>query len=150
MSERDEVQSLVDTFGEEHGYTKKSGSWYLRQDETIAVLNLQRSQHSHAYYLNAALWLLALGEAAAPKEHTCHIRTRVGRLVADGEALDRALDLDHEEPERRAAILDALSSADDLLRSCSSLEGCRRLPGRLFVERALVRGQAQELLVDDG
>lgn len=149
MSGRDEVQTLVDQFGKDRGYTKKSGSWYLRQDETIAVLNLQRSQHSHAYYLNAALWLLALGEAAAPKEHTCHVRTRADRLVVDGEALNKALDLEHSEAERRAVIVDALTTTDDLLRACSSLAGCRRLPGRLFVERALVRAQAQELLVDD-
>lgn len=148
MSERDEVQLLVDRFCKERGYTKKSGSWYRRQDETIAVLNLQRSQHSLAYYLNAALWLLALGDAAAPKEHLCHVRTRADRLVPDGEALGEALDLERCEADRGAVVLEALDTTDSLLQECSTLNGCRRPPGQLFVERALVRGQAQELLAD--
>lgn len=149
MSERDEVQVLVDEFCKSRGYTKKSGSWYRRQDETIALLNLQRSQHSHAYYLNAALWLLALGDATAPKEHTCHVRTRADRLVLDGEALKKALDLEHDEAEREAVILAALTTTDDLLRACGSLASCRRLPGRMLVDRSLVRGPAQGLLLDE-
>ena len=148
MSERDEVQLLVDGFCKERGYTKQSGSWYRRQDETVAVVNLRRWQHSHAYYLNAALWLLALGEATVPRKYFCHVRTRADRLVADGDALNHALDLERYEIDRGAVISEALDTTDSLLQECGPLNGCRRLPGRLLVERALVRGRAQELLAD--
>ena len=33
------------------GFTKKSGSWYRRGEETIAVLNLQKSQYGPSYYV---------------------------------------------------------------------------------------------------
>lgn len=150
MSERDEVQVLVDEFCKSRGYSKRSGSWYRRQDETIAVVNLQRSQHSHAYYLNVALWLIALGDAAAPKEHTCHVRTRADRLVDDGELLGRALDLERNEVERGTVIVGALALVDDLLTACSSLVGCRETPGRRLIERSLVRGPAHPLVMSDG
>lgn len=146
MSDRDEVQAVVDRFCKDSGFNKKSGSWYRRQDESIAVINLQRSQHSRAYYLNVALWLLALGEAEAPKEHTCHVRTRLARLVSDAEALNKALDLEQCDGDRSAVVLDALSIADALLRACNSLDGCRQPPGRQLIDRAVIRRPAQVLL----
>ena len=147
MSARDEVQVLVDHFCQEHGFRKKSGSWYRTQDQTIAVLNLQRSQYSHEYYLNAALWLLDLDEADAPKEHHCHVRTRVNRLVEDTAALMRALDLERGHDDNRGAVLiHALTVVDDLLRACATVEGCLSPPGKAFIDRSLVRREAQELL----
>jgi hypothetical protein len=146
MSERDEVQVQVDRFCKEAGYTKKSGYWYRRQAETIAVIGLQRSQYSHAYYLNVALWLLPLEESVAPKEHTCHVRTRADRLVLDGEALTNALNLEEHVAERSTTIAAALANTDELLLSCATIAGCRALPGNAVIERSLVRGPAQELI----
>ena len=146
VSERDEIQLLVDEFARSHGYTKRSGSWFRRQDETLAVLDLQRSDYSHAYYLNVALWLLPLGDATAPKEHTCHVRTRAARLVDDEPALERALDMTKPLDDRSSVVLAALTTADELLAACSTLAGCRSAPGSRLVERSLVRGPAQPLL----
>ena len=146
MSDRDEVQQLVDEFTRVRGYSKRSGSWFRRQDETIAVLDLQRSDYSHAYYVNVALWLLPLGDAAAPAEHTCHVRTRADRLVADEQALDRALDMTRSVDDRTSVIVAALTVADELLAACSTIAGCRSAPGLALVERSLVRGPAQPLV----
>jgi hypothetical protein len=146
VSERDEIQQLVDEFAKSHGYSKKSGSWYRRQVETIAVLDLQRSDYSHAYYVNVALWLLALGDTTAPKEHTCHVRTRASRLVDDEQALELALDMTKPVAARASLIVDALTVADELLAACSTIAGCRSAPGVTLVSRSLVRGPAQRLL----
>jgi hypothetical protein len=146
VSERDEIQQLVDEFARSRGYTKRSGSWFRRQDETIAVLDLQRSDHSHAYYVNVALWLLPLGDATAPKEHTCHVRTRAARLVDDEQALERELDMTKPVDDRSSVILAALTTADKLLAACSTIAGCRSEPGATLVERSLVRGPAQSVL----
>jgi hypothetical protein len=148
MTERDEIQVQVDRFCKEAGYTKKSGYWYRRQAESIAVIGLQRSQYSRAYYLNVALWLLALGEAVAPKEHTCHVRTRADRLALDADAISTALDLEQCVSDRSMALAGALARADELLRSCGSIEGCKAVPGKILIERSLVRGPAQELIGD--
>lgn len=146
VSERDEVQVQVDRFCREMGYTKKSGYWYRRQEETIAVIGLQRSQYSNAYYLNVALWLLALGEAVAPKEHTCHVRTRADRLVANSDALTNALNLNERAIERSTTLEAALSTIDELLLACATIEGCTVAPGKRLIERSLVRGAAQALI----
>jgi hypothetical protein len=146
MTERDEIQVQVDRFCKEAGYTKKSGYWYRRQAESIAVVGLQRSQYARAYYLNVALWLLALGEAVAPKEHTCHVRTRADRLALDTDAIAIALSLEERVSDRSAVLEAALGRADELLRSCETIDGCKTLPGRTLIERSLVRGPAQELI----
>ena len=138
----------MDVFCRANGYIKKSGSWYRRQPESIAVINLQRSQYSLAYYVNVALWLVALGDSVAPKEHECHVRTRLNRLVIDPIALTSALNLDRLCQERIPTLLRALSLADGLLGACGSLAGCRQQPGRQLVDRAIVRTGAQELLAD--
>ena len=150
MSDRDEVQQLVDEFARGRGYSKRSGSWFRRQDETIAVLDLQRSDYSHAYYVNVALWLLPLGDAAAPAEHTCHVRTRAERLVDDEQALNRALDMTQPVEDRTNVVVAALTVADELLAACSTMAGCRSSRGRALVERSLVRGPAQPLLAGTG
>lgn len=151
MSQRDEIQQVVDEAAKARGYSKVRGSWYRRQAETVAVLNLQRSQYSHAYYLNVALWFLALGEATAPKEHECHIRTRGAELVDNPDALTRALDLEcPEDPDRRRLIVDAaIAHSASLLAACRTLAGCLELPGRTFVDRSLVRAEAQKLLAGE-
>ena len=144
---RDQVQEIVDRFCKEHGFTKKSGSWFRIQDETIAVIDLQRSNSAHAYYVNVALWLLGLGEATAPKEHTCHVRTRLDRLVADPGRVRSALDLRTGlQSDRERIVVDALSVADGLLAACATVAGCRSVPGQRLIERSLVRGSAQRLV----
>src|SRR5690606_32295526 len=117
VSDRDEVQQLIDGFARSHGYSKRSGSWFRRQDETIAVLDLQRSDFAHTYYVNVALWLLPLGDVRAPQEHTCHVRTRADRLVDDvlAGALGRALDMRQPVDDRASPVIAALTRADELL-----------------------------------
>jgi hypothetical protein len=132
----------------DHGYSKRSGSWYRTQVETVAVMNLQRSNYSPRYYINVALWLSSLGSEPYPKEHACHVRTRLERLLDDAEQLEAALDLDQtmEGGQRVGIISAALAVADGLLSACSSLDGCRTSPGNVLVERSLVRAAAVALV----
>src|SRR5690349_18200872 len=108
MSERNVIQTTFDGFGKESGCAKKSGSWYRRSDETIVVLNLQKSNYGTAYYVNVALWLLALGEVDAPKENKCHVRTRLDDLVPSGTQGRLTELLDLETPIDEATRRDEL------------------------------------------
>ena len=83
--EQDPVKATFAGFGERNGFRRKSNAWYLPQAETIAVLDLQKSQYGPQYYANVALWLLPLGDAATPKEGTCQIRTRLTSLFPDSQ-----------------------------------------------------------------
>lgn len=151
VSERNVVQATLDAFGRKTGFSKRSSTWYLRQPETIAVLNLQHSMYGAQYYVNVALWLLPLGDADAPKEHTCHIRTRLERLLAP-ERRERVaalfdLDADIDEETRQGEILGILrSDVLPLLEACGSIDGLRSPDGERLLRRSLVNRAAQEFL----
>jgi len=115
VSIRNIIQTTFDDFAKESGFSKKSGSRYLRNDETLVVLNLQKSQYGLQYYVNIGLWLLALRAAEYPKEHHCPIRTRLTRLVPTATEARLALLLDLEalfdEGARSKEFLDLLERA---------------------------------------
>lgn len=151
MSNRNIIQTSFDEFGKTSGGLKKSGSWYWRSDETIFVVNLQKSQYALRYYVNVGLWLLAVGPADAPTPSSCHIQNRLDGLVP--QALE----------ERAAALLDLESPIDDevrreelltllrqyllpLMEVTSTLEGLRSGEGRRFVEVSLVDADGVHLL----
>jgi hypothetical protein len=148
VSTADAVQTAAERFAREAGFTKKAGSWYRRQPETIALLQAQKSQWGRQYYLNVALWLLALGEAEHPKENQCHVRTRLARLLAADEAaaLERLLDLDKEAVDREGELGELLRGRLlPLLDATGTLEDLRT-SGRPLLEASLITGPAQQLI----
>ena len=150
MSERNVIQSTFDDFAKASGAEKRSGSWYRRGVETIVVLNLQKSNYATRYYMNVALWLLPLGDAEAPKENKCHVRSRLSQLVPHlGEQVDALLDLDMpiEDSTRREQLLGVLrEQLLPLMDGSSTIEGLRAGAGQRLIERSLVTGPAQRLL----
>lgn len=149
MSHGDPIQTAFDDFARELGFKKKSGTWYRRQPETIALLQLQKSQWGAQYYVNVALWLLPLGESDHPKEHQAHVRTRLTKLVTEEEAteLERLLDLEAEVPDREQRLLELLRTRlGALLDETGTIADLRDGSGRWLVGAALVMGPAQRLL----
>lgn len=105
MNGSNSVQELFDDFGRGAGLEKRSGSWYHRSSDVIAVSNLQKSQYAHKYYWNQGFWLLPLGESKFPAENKCHIRIRLGSLFPDvAETLDALLDLDQAVNDRTTRL----------------------------------------------
>lgn len=148
------VQTTFDEFGKSAGLRRKASTWYLRSDETIAVLNLQRSLYGPPYYLNVAVWLLALEPADTLREFKCHIRTRADRLVpADLEArLSELLDLESaiDDETRRVELLALLQMhVLPVMRASATLDGLRTGSGLHLVDHALVDHDAQQLLVGE-
>lgn len=133
------------------GLAKKGSTWYLRRDETIFVVELQKSNYGLSYFLNIAVWLRELGDAQFPKEHACHIRTRLGELVGDPERLTQLLDLEHplSEVERESELSRLLSAELGwLVEATDSIEALRSDDGTRFRDRSLVTGPAQRLLAE--
>jgi hypothetical protein len=145
------VRDTVAKFGREAGFTRHSGAWYLRQSETIAVVDLQKSQYGLQYYVNVALWLLPLGEAQYPKEQHCHVRTRLDALLPEQEdRLKDLLDLESpmDESTRVVELRDLLvSQLLPALLACSSVKGLKSTEGKRFLKASLVTGPAQRLLL---
>jgi len=143
------VQATVDRVAKDAGMVKRSGSWYARGDETILVLNLQKSNYSASYYLNVAVWLLAVESADFPKENKCHIRTRMTQLVDDPGYLDRLLDVewvtanDHG-PELLKQLLDERICW--IREATASLDALRGSNGITLRSKSLVTGEAAKVL----
>lgn len=65
------------------GYKKSGPTWRRKKDDTIQVLNLQKSQWGDSFYVNIGLYLIALGEEEQPTEYRCHVRCRAERLMPE-------------------------------------------------------------------
>lgn len=48
----DEFKRLFGDVAVRFGFERAHGGWFIESPETIIVLDLQRSNHSPAYYLN--------------------------------------------------------------------------------------------------
>jgi hypothetical protein len=94
------------------GFRRERLSWYSAGEETVRVVNLQKSDWGNQYYVNLAVWILELGVARHPPEHRCHVRVRLSSLVPDSGGLEMALDLENE----------ALPPADRARRIESAME----------------------------
>ena len=150
MSERNVIQRAFDEFGRDAGFEKKSGSWYRRGDEVIAVSNLQKSQYGPRYYVNQGFWLRQLDEERYPTPNKCHVQLRLERLLPAAEQrINELFDLVHEmSDERRMVELRAL--LDDgllpLIERGSSVAGLRAMDADGSLRGAGIRGPAQQVL----
>jgi hypothetical protein len=62
------------------GFERKSGDWYLRSQDLVVVINLQKDDFSDAWFVNLGVWISDLEQKDWPKSHVCHIQARVPRL----------------------------------------------------------------------
>ncbi|MCA9223860.1 MAG: DUF4304 domain-containing protein [Planctomycetales bacterium] len=72
------------------GFTKKGFTWYLRRDDVIASLNLQKSNYDATYFINLGFWIRAIEDVESPRPELCHVRTRadaLGQFDSEGNAV---------------------------------------------------------------
>jgi len=154
MTSQNILKKTLDGVAAYVGFSKHSGAWYLRQAETVAVMELQKSQYGPQYYVNVALWLLPLGDSQFPREENCHIRTRLGRLFPEEETrLKQLLDLEFpmDEGTRETQFRDIVERLLlPALAECSTLDGLKGRGGYRFLRSSLVTRAAQELLGLEG
>lgn len=150
MSERNIIQQTFDEFGREARFEKKSGSWYGRSEEVIAVSNLQKSQYGSRYFINQGFWLIHVDDERYPKPNKLHIQARLGALLPTKESrIDELLDLEYEmtDDQRRRELQTLLT--DELLplvKRGSTVEGLRAMVADGTFRRAGIGGPAQPLL----
>jgi hypothetical protein len=114
------------------GFRRRQSTWYKGNEDTITLVNLQKSQWGGQYYVNLGVYLRALGNATSPPEHQAHIRTRLTSIGEAGTSgLNEALDLESTEitrVDRTNAITGTLATvAVPFLAERSSVERLREL-----------------------
>lgn len=98
MIEKDHLTKALHIPLKSAGFKKKSSSWYLDGQDTIVVVNLQRSNWSRCYYVNIGIWLKALLEVTFPKHYQCHIDLRLDELFpSDSGLIATACDLEKSD-----------------------------------------------------
>ena len=128
------------------GFRRRKDTWYKANEDTIILLNLQKSQYGGQYFINLAVYLRHLGTASSPSENQSHIRVRL-TAIAGSEALAIGEALDLERPgvstgQRRDTIVRALTTmALPFLAERSVLPYLRKLHaegtlGPVFVTKA--------------
>lgn len=143
------VQTTFANAMKTQGLAKKGSTWYFCRDETILVVELQKSNYGPAYFINVAVWLRQLGETQFPKEQASHIRTRLGELVGDPNRLAQLLDLEHPigQMEREAELSGELTTTLGwIVEATGSLDALCSNDGKRLRGRSLVIGPAQRLL----
>ena len=74
-----------------HGFKKSHATWRRSQEESIAVLNIQKSSWSSGeFFVNLGVYFCVFGELTAPTEYKCHVRRRLD-VEAPPEVVDKAM-----------------------------------------------------------
>lgn len=85
------------------GFKRKGATWYLRNDDIIAVVNLQKSNYDATHFLNLGFWIRAIEDVENPREAQCHVHVRAEGLwpcdspmITDLLSFDAVADCDDE------------------------------------------------------
>jgi hypothetical protein len=101
------------------GFKRSGATWRKDQMESIAVLNVQKSQWGGGvFYINLGTYFRVLGDNESPTENKCHVRVR----------------LEVEEPNKVAAQAIAWFSARAALRDAALLAEEDSKRGLVFKE----------------
>jgi hypothetical protein len=93
-----------------YGFSKKATAWYRESNETIQVVDLQKSAYGAQFFVNlcCAPKAMELEGLPKPKEHKCPIRIRLTSAFPEERRwLEEVFDLENEEivdTERVASI----------------------------------------------
>ena len=139
------IQDAIHNVLKEHGFRRKSSTWSREEEESILVVNLQRSLWGEVYYVNLAVWLKALGKLRQPKEYLCHIRKRL-----EGAKFEQALncdDLSISQDARRSTIAKAIKARGlPFLEKCATIKSLRAMLKRGELEYLPVHRRVEPLL----
>jgi hypothetical protein len=133
------------------GFRRRKDTWYKTNEDTITLLNLQKSQYGGQYYMNLAVYIRELGRATSPLEHQSHIRARLTAISgSDASSIDEALDLERSDvstEQRRNVIGLAITTiAVPFLVDRSVLPRLRELHAQRKLGPVLITKVTRELL----
>jgi hypothetical protein len=110
MTDRAVIEHAVAHLLKPLGFKKTRATWRRTSDETVLVLNVQKSDFGPTLYVNLGVYLRRLGAETTPPEYRCHIRARLNRVVEDARPLLESLDLESSlsDADRQQGVVDAI------------------------------------------
>jgi hypothetical protein len=79
---------------EPEGFIQHRLTWYLQQEETVLVVNLEQSAWGKQFDIGLGISIRELSEAARPLARHCHVRDGLTRLIwkaSGGQAFTKSL-----------------------------------------------------------
>jgi hypothetical protein len=134
-------------------FLRKGSTWYREFEETVLVIELQKSNYGDEYYVNLGVFVKSLTPTPVklpPREYKCHIRCRAESLISELEEYfrDVVLNIDAEslEPsERQQRVHDLIADvAVPFLLGCSTLAGIREAYQQGRLDSALIHWGVRE------
>lgn len=113
-----------------HGFRKKGRNWYYRTDDCVCMFNLDKSRWGGQFFLNLGVMVSKIDPTETPLEHHCHVRCRLGELLEDSSALEKALNLeDHLIPadEKIQIIQESIRKAVPILKALATLDAIKKI-----------------------
>ncbi|HEY4307744.1 MAG TPA: DUF4304 domain-containing protein [Gemmatimonadaceae bacterium] len=149
MNSKD-LEELFDNVLTRSGFRRRRDTWYSTNEDTITLVNIQKSQWSGQYYVNLGVYLRDLGKATSPLEYQAHIRARLDVIaLSDGIDLTRALDLEASwvTQERRKCLEEALTMiAVPFLSARNVLPRLREMQKANSIGAVIITAEARQLL----
>lgn len=135
------------------GFNRRTANWRRINEDTIQVINLQKSNYGAQYYLNVGVWLRTVDRGQmTPQASRCHLSARIGSLcTVSREHLAAVFDLesglsDQERTKSLTALLDDALD-DETLRTTSSLDLLRSPAGRNLMRSVQEPGAVKKFSV---
>jgi hypothetical protein len=94
ISNKKDLISVIDAVLTPGGYVRQGLSWYRHCDETVLLIDLQKSDVGGQFLVNLGVSVCALNAERFPSEAHCHLRMRLDRVADNREAVLRAFDLE--------------------------------------------------------
>jgi hypothetical protein len=146
-----ELANTLDQILAPAGFRRRNDTWYKTNEDTITLVDLQKSQWGGQYYVNLGVYLRVLGRTTSPPEHLAHIRARLGSIAGDdASAIEEALDLERSSisAEQRASTIAKFlrTLALPYLAERSALPRLRRLHAEGRLGPAMVLKSARDVL----
>jgi len=111
------------------GFKKNGQSWRFTTLETIAVLNLQKSQWGPAYYINLGVLIRALDSHPQPDVFSCPLHIRVENLLPKLDPARELFDFSNSKYDTDQGYMEMANVvgtyALPLLKQCGTLDGIR-------------------------
>lgn len=91
-----ELVEIINSVVSERGFRKKGQSWYLKVNDVLQIVNLQKSQYGNQFYINFGVFLGKAEIEDKVKSNACHVQFRFNSVasVSENEKASLALDLD--------------------------------------------------------
>jgi hypothetical protein len=142
------IKTAIREFLQSRSFSLKGELWLRGQEETVSVVQLQKSQFGEQYYVNLGVFIKTIGSVARPSRlEQCQIRVRLSGLIEESSNLAFDADSDLSEEQRHELIRNALQTGIVWLGTNSRLEDIKQHYNNGELRGAMVHRLAKELFV---